>query len=294
MTGGLISGSDLGTKLGVSRAAIWQRIEFLKSLGVQIDSSDAGYQLTHPVYIPDAEAIAKKVTIPVEFISEVDSTNTMVLDSQEDGCLLTLYQRHGRGRRGRKWLAAPGYAVMMSVGVSLHYGVQDLSGLSVDVGVGICRYLGTLNIPARLKWPNDIWIADRKLGGILIEMRGDQDRAFIAIGFGMNLIKTDGIDTLIAASNDFLSKTWSDQETIALIDAIQSTAMLYTTLSYEQRAQRYREVSLLEGVEISVVGEQTELRGIAQGIDEFGRLSILTDSGIELISAGEVSVRPTE
>ena len=55
--GELISGSQLGTHLSVSRAAIWQRVEYLKSIGVKIQTSDLGYQLTHPVYLPDPSTI---------------------------------------------------------------------------------------------------------------------------------------------------------------------------------------------------------------------------------------------
>lgn len=290
--GELISGSDLGAVLSVSRAAVWQRVEYLKGLGVQIGATDFGYQLKHPIYLPDLATIQSEVGLAVDLIPEVSSTNTVVLESRVEQCLMTLYQNQGRGRRGKRWIAPPGHALMLSIGVWLDCGIQDLSGLSIDVGVSLTQALNTLGVPARLKWPNDLWINERKLAGLLIELQGDQDRTFVVLGFGLNLWPISGVDASTASISDVLNREWTDCDTAFLINQLQQTIRDYPTQASFDRIKRYNEVALLNGCEVSVTGLQRSLVGIAQGVDEFGRLCILTDGGAEYVSAGDVSVRP--
>ena len=290
--GQLMSGSDLGAILNVSRAAIWQRVDYLKMLGVQIEATDIGYQLKHPVYLPDLNIIEENVSLAVNIDPEVSSTNTLVLDARIEQCLITLYQSKGRGRRGKQWIAAPGHALMLSMGIWIDAGVQDLAGLSVDLGVSLTQTLNGLGVDARLKWPNDLWVDGRKLGGVLMELYGDHDRAFVVVGFGLNLWPTDGIDASIISISDLVDRHWGDTDTVHLINEIERTIRNYPSQTPSDRSKRYDEVGLLNGREVQVTGLQKSISGVAQGIDEFGRLCILTDSGAEYVSAGDVSVRP--
>ena len=290
--GDLISGSDLGAMLHVSRAAVWQRIAYLKALGVQIEATEQGYQLKYPVYLPDSAVIQNAVSIPVDVMPEVSSTNTLVLDSRAEQCLITLYQNEGRGRRGKQWIAAPGHALMLSVGVWIECGVQNLAGLSVDLGVFLSKSLNKLGIEARLKWPNDLWIDDRKLAGLLMELYGDQDKAFVVAGFGLNLWPTSGVDTSIASIGDVLNRPWDDADTTRLINGLRQTIQDYPNRTSADRMVDYDQVSLLNGRNICVTGAQRSVSGVAQGIDGFGRLCLLTDAGAEYLAAGDVSVRP--
>ena len=182
--GELISGSQLGANISVSRAAVWQRVEYL-SVSVLASRSDLGYRLSHTVYLPDLLTIQDHVGIEVDLLPEVCSTNTLVLESQVERCLISLYQNQGRGRRDRRWIAAPGDALMFSVGAWLDCGIQELTGLSIDVGVAICQVLNGLGVNARLKWPNDLWVHERKLAGLLMELQGDQDRTFAVMALGL-------------------------------------------------------------------------------------------------------------
>ena len=290
--GNLMSGSDLGSILNVSRAAIWQRVEYLKTLGVQIDATEIGYQLKYPVYLPDLNVIREDVSLAVDIDLEVSSTNTLVLEARLERCLITLYQSKGRGRRGKQWIAAPGHALMLSMGIWIDSGVQDLAGLSVDLGVSLTQALNGLGVDAHLKWPNDLWVDDRKLAGVLMELYGDHDRAFVVVGFGLNLWPTLGVEASIASINDLVDRQWTDIDTARLINELEQTIRNYPGQTSSDRIKRYNEVGLLNGREVQVTGVLRSISGIAQGIDEFGRLCILTDSGAEYVSAGDVSVRP--
>tara|TARA_B100000900_G_scaffold204744_1_gene173577 strand:+ start:513 stop:1433 length:921 start_codon:yes stop_codon:yes gene_type:complete len=291
-TGELISGSQLGAHLSVSRAAVWQRVEYLKSIGVKIQASDIGYQLTHPVYLPDPSKIQDLLTIQVDLMPEVCSTNTLVLESRTERCLISLYQNQGRGRRGKRWIATPGHALTFSIGVWIDRGVQDLAGLSIDVGVAICQALNGLGVKARLKWPNDLWVDERKLAGLLTELQGDQDQTFVVIGIGLNLWPTLGIDASTISIIEASNRIWSDQDTVYLINALCSAIKDYPSQIPADRINRYNEVSFLNGRDIRVTSGMGQISGIAHGIDEFGRLCILNHGWAEYVSAGDVSVRP--
>jgi BirA family transcriptional regulator, biotin operon repressor / biotin---[acetyl-CoA-carboxylase] ligase len=290
--GALISGEELGDSIGVTRAAIWQRVAYLKSLGVSISANDYGYQVQGPVYLPNADLIGASIEVPVRFEPEVSSTNTLVLESRQPQCLLTLYQKQGRGRRGRQWVAAPGAALMLSVGQWMSQGIQEIQGLSVEIGVSICHYLNALGVDVGLKWPNDLWIRDAKMAGILMEVQGDQDQTFVVLGFGLNLKQPLPVDSIVSAVDSELDRAWTDQDSAGLIESILSSIANYAATSSETRVARYGAVSVLEGRVVNVKGASSFLTGIAQGIDEFGRLCVLNQDGIHSVSAGEVSVRP--
>ena len=116
-----------------------------------------------------------------EVLSAVDSTNSRLLAGTPPpyGCAdvcLAEAQHAGRGRRGRSWMTPPGAAIAMSVGWAFRAAGRDLQALSLAVGVAAARALvrsGARGVA--LKWPNDIWFEDRKVGGILVEMRSDAE-----------------------------------------------------------------------------------------------------------------------
>ncbi len=289
-----LSGEVLGGRLGVTRAAIWQRIQYLMQLGVPIVTSDAGYRVEVPLYLPNLKCLAAELTHPVECMPEVDSTNTLLM--QGDGSnrtLFTLYQKSGRGRRGRTWVGAPGLCLMGSLARVIAIPAHGIHMLPIGVGVRICQYLNALGVPARLKWPNDLWIGDQKLAGFLCEVRGDlQDQASVVVGLGLNLYaSTDLPETAThwAAHTDVL---WTDRQTIGVIEAIETALTTDLNAGSDAMQTAYAEVSVLEGRPVTIATGIGRLEGIAQGIDTSGRLQVLTETGLQVVSAGDVSVRP--
>ncbi|MEO7549170.1 MAG: biotin--[acetyl-CoA-carboxylase] ligase, partial [Ramlibacter sp.] len=144
-----------------------------------------------------AEAIRAAVapSLPgftVEVLPQVDSTNTELMRraraGQTDPVLLVAErQTAGRGRLGRDWHSGAGDALTFSLALPL--APADWSGLSLAVGVSLAE---SLHPDIRLKWPNDLWLADRKLGGILIETasfgQAGQARRYAVVGVGINLV----------------------------------------------------------------------------------------------------------
>lgn len=196
-----VSGEALGRALGTSRSAVWKGIRRLGELGLEIEARPGrGYRLAAPLELLDAARIRAGLPAAVaarigclEVLPETSSTNAHVLAADrplgELVACLAEYQSAGRGRRGRRWLAAPGNAICLSVGGRLPAAPAEYAGLSTAVGVACAAALERAGVGTiGLKWPNDLLLDGGKLGGVLIELRGEaQGPATLAVGVGLNL-----------------------------------------------------------------------------------------------------------
>src|SRR5919197_2690941 len=135
----------------------------------------------------DAGAIALP-GIEVRVLERCASTNDLLLAAgQADVLLAAEEQTAGRGRRGRRWHAAPGTAVTFSLAKLVQRAPRELPGLALAAGVGAARALRSLGAArTALKWPNDLMIDGAKLGGILVETRSHGGATLAVIGIGIN------------------------------------------------------------------------------------------------------------
>jgi BirA family biotin operon repressor/biotin-[acetyl-CoA-carboxylase] ligase len=181
------SGEALARRLRVSRSAIWKLVGALREVGVEIQSVPRqGYRLPREVDLLDRAAIegsldelAKRAITNIDVLMTVDSTNQFLVDALPDQpssahlCTAEI-QTSGRGRRGRSWVAPFGSGICMSIAWQFAELPPQFSALSLAVGVAIVRALERFGFSGvQLKWPNDLLWQQRKLGGILIEMRGE-------------------------------------------------------------------------------------------------------------------------
>lgn len=293
-SGDVISGAVIGDALGLTRAAIWQRVEYLRSLGVPIDSSELGYRLTGGAYIPSAARLQAAVPLPVTCVAETTSTNAQVMAAHpNEQCLIAAHQRAGRGRRGRSWLGVPGRTLMLSIGLSLPLPVARLAGLSIAIGVSLCELLQSMGAPVQLKWPNDLWIGDRKLAGFLMELQGGvHDAVFVVVGLGLNLKSIDagGVDAI--SLEDVMPRAWSDADTAQVILCVEGVMRRFVMQDGQQLIDGFERVSALTGRAVNVTEGTRVYRGTMTGIDQDGALLLMTDDGVQTLMAGDVSVRP--
>lgn len=276
-----------------------------------------------------AEAIWEAVapTLPgftVEVLPQIDSTNTELMRRARAGqtepvLLVAETQSAGRGRLGRAWQGATaadvGATLTFSLGLPLR--MADWSGLSLAVGVSVVQ---SLHPDLQLKWPNDVWLHDRKLAGILIETAnnaptlatswaalppggaavalgrpgGDGIGAmrYAVIGVGINIAPRTA--TGLATPPAWLQELEPDIDTPAtllrvaapLVQAVQRFEVLGFAAFREAFLQRDalagRHVSLSDGTQ-----------GLAQGVDGSGALLVHTSAGLTRVSSAEVSVRPS-
>jgi BirA family biotin operon repressor/biotin-[acetyl-CoA-carboxylase] ligase len=158
-----------------------------------------------------AEAVWEQVfpqlpDFTVEVLPEIDSSNSELMRRARAGqheatLLVAERQTAGRGRMGRVWQSQPGDSLTFSLSLSLH--PQDWSGLSLAVGLSLAE---SLHPDVGLKWPNDLWFQDRKLGGILVEAASMGGRSQVVVGVGLNIQPrpAQGLNTAPAALSELL------------------------------------------------------------------------------------------
>ena len=290
--GGVVTETYLGKMLSASLRDIRQRLEFLLSLGLPIERSGRQYKLDAPIYIPSVKIIQVKTGLQIQYYDEVESTNTeMLRNDTKPGCVIALYQTAGRGRRGKAWTAAPGCALMFSVGRWLPTASEAMSALPIWIGIIVCQYFNLLGIQVALKWPNDLWIDNAKIAGLLIESHGNRDQSFVVVGLGINLVPTLGLDTAMSVVSNYLNQPWSDDDTAGLIIAINCAIRDFPTITPGALKNSFSAVSLLDGQLVQAHSDGVLIEGVVTGIDELGRLCIVTNTGVQYLVASDVSLR---
>ena len=207
-------------------------------------------------------------------------------------------QTAGRGRRGRQWLSPFARNIYCTVGLNRCIRAANQGLLSIVTGVALCRALRAQTVLAvRLKWPNDLLLDGRKLGGILIESRvlGDE-RFFFAIGFGLNLFMS--ADELASLDRPAISLSQaSDQELnrntllVASIEAVIAANRSFEIDGISTLMNEFADLDAYHESMVEVVCGEQRISGINRGIDESGQLRLETSRGIELFSAAEISLR---
>jgi BirA family biotin operon repressor/biotin-[acetyl-CoA-carboxylase] ligase len=315
--GRLRSGEWLAKELKVSRAAVWKAVERLRALGVEVQALPRrGYRLSNPVELLDArrigaelgpERMAQLRTLDLMF--EVDSTNSRLLGNappplgQADACLSEL-QHAGRGRRGRRWIAPFGAGVALSVAWTFSDGAGALAALSLGVGVAVARALERAGARGvALKWPNDIWLRDRKLGGVLIELRAEASGpAHVVIGVGVNVdlpaaarreIEAGGVP--VAAVADACAAVPSRNLVAgAILDELLSMLGQFEREGFAAFRDAWTALDALSGRPARVLLGRTVISGTSRGVDQEGALLLDTGDRVQRFVSGEASLRVIE
>jgi BirA family biotin operon repressor/biotin-[acetyl-CoA-carboxylase] ligase len=310
------SGADLAREFGVTRAAISKAMPKLASWGLEVSAvPGVGYRLARSIDLLDARALRRALAATIsrrvarlEVLWEIDSTNRYLLASPppppgELAVCLAEYQSAGRGRRGRRWRAPLGAALCMSAGWQFAAAPRDLAALTLAVGVVARRALAEVaELDVALKWPNDLVLDERKLGGILIELSAEaQGRCHVVTGIGVNVALPPG--SLAALSDwprgaiDLATAKRGAPPPRARLAAklIEGLAELFA--SYEEsgfapyRAE-WRAADFLNGRRVKLDDSAAPASGIARGIDGDGALLIETAGGQRRrVISGDVSVR---
>ena len=225
-------------------------------------------------------------------LPEIDSTNTELMRRARAGqteptLLVAERQTAGRGRLGRPWQSAVGDSLTFSL--SLPYAPRDWSGLSLAVGLSVAE---SLHPGIGLKWPNDLWVADCKLGGILIEAATAGGRSQVVVGIGINIRprSAEGLSTPPAALTELWPQATAGQALLRLMPPLVRTLQDFEQRGFAPLQPRFEARDVLRGREVHT-GDG--LRGQALGVGPTGALRLLQADGERLIDSSEVSVRPT-
>jgi BirA family biotin operon repressor/biotin-[acetyl-CoA-carboxylase] ligase len=308
------SGEALAAELQVSRSAIWKAAAALRNLGATVHAvRNRGYRLPaagEPLSgsrireLLGAEA-AHRVRL-IDTVWTLESTNTALLGRAlppvgSGEALLAEYQSAGRGRRGRVWMAPPGGSVCLSLSWVFGELPRDLGALGLVIGVCAVEALRRLGVAqVRLKWPNDLLINDRKLGGILLELRAESaGPAFVVIGIGLNVSLggplLEKISALGLAPVDLATAGATDVPRNALAAGLIS-AFIEGLLAFEQSGlkpfvPKWVAADALRGRPVTVTTTDAAIKGVARGIDLDGALLVETQQSLLRFITGDVSVR---
>lgn len=222
----------------------------------------------------------------VEHFDELDSTQTLarerlVTHGRTPRAIVASRQRAGRGTHGRSWHTEPDGAIACTVIWPFARGAAQMQGLSLAVGLTLAV---ALHPDVRVKWPNDLIQADRKLGGILIELSGSPCTALI--GFGINLIQPHGIDPPAIGLD---SVRHADRASLLddLLAALETALPRFEQNGFADFTADWPARDALSGRTVRVDGTYN---AIARGVDHLGRLTVETSEG--LVSLVAAQVRP--
>lgn len=228
---------------------------------------------------------------------EVDSTNSELMRRARAGALaptvlVARCQTAGRGRLGRSWSSQPGASLTFSLGTML--APTDWSGLSLAIGVALAE---ALDEAVRVKWPNDLWVEDRKLAGILVETAGsdlrEKTRA-VVVGVGLNVAPSaSGGDPAAACLQELEGDATPDDALLCMLEPLARALRQFDRHGFAPFAARFAARDALSGRSVAVQEQdRVALEGSACGVDGAGALLVHTSSGMKAVTTHEVRVRP--
>lgn len=304
-TGEVISGEAISKNLGISRSAIWKQVKNLRDLGYIITAeTNMGYRLdleNLPDRLYPFEVLptlqTKNLGHNIYWGYDIPSTNDKAKElarekAAEGTIVLAETQSKGRGRRGRAWESSPSKGIYLSVVLRPQRPLADASVYTFLGAYAVLRLCIEEDLPAQVKWPNDIYVNGKKISGILSELSAiGQDIGYIVLGIGINVNQSDFPED-IPGTSLMIEKGMmlSRKEVLAKL-------LLFLEEGYERLKNDkhwlidlMKKYSLLLDKEVVVTGG-LELQGVAEDIDNDGALIIRTEEGLVKVWAGDVSVR---
>ena len=268
-------GTALGESLGMSRAAVWKHIKKLESFGVSIDSiKGRGYKINEPLMLLEATTIKKQIRyrpIKVEVFEEIDSTHEYLktFDGKETRVCVAEKQTGGRARLNRNWFSPYAQNIYMSIRLTLDNAISELSGLSLAVGVAIAECLDEVSntdAQAKVKWPNDVYINDKKIAGCLLDVQAEaHGQCCVIIGMGVNVNMTKGSRTINQPWTSLAAegKEYIDRNRIvsALVNRIIDTTDIFSEHGLAAFTKKWDARDYLKGREVEMLHHKKPLKG---------------------------------
>lgn len=309
--GDFVSGNRLAEIMGISRVAVWGQMEKLRSQGFEFEAvRSKGYRLKVKPDVLNKGLIEAALTrnaaeLTIIAKEEVDSTNSeaerLLANGQETPfAIFSLQQNSGRGRLGRSWHSEKNGNLYSSFAFRPRVLPSKLSTFTLWMGLNICECINSFcRIESKIKWPNDILISGRKVAGILTEARMDSDETRdIVLGLGLN-VNSDAFqwpDDLkpIAISLSEAARKQIDINRLTAALAGRIIKAYQQFLAGEHQAiikEKWPKYDILKNKPISLHQGDTQIFGVAKGIDSNGALIIERPDGSRYQArAGEVTI----
>lgn len=309
--GGYVSGESISRDIGISRVAIWKAVRTLRGQGCIVEAlRHCGYRLIGNPDLPTADAVRSALRTQtlgrsLLFFREVDSTNRQLAKLADAGApegqmVVADCQSAGRGRMGRIWFSPLGVNLYFSILLRPPVGPAQIATLPLAVGCAVIRAVARIapEMPVGLKWPNDLYVGERKLGGILCEMAAETDRVshvVVGIGLNVNVRRRDLPAPLSRTATSLAIETrrmFPRAETLAEI--VNQLEPVYATWCAEGLAPFLPEIAavdLLKGRRIRIEQDGRTVEGVAGGVQTDGALLVrLPDGARTSVCSGDTHI----
>jgi BirA family biotin operon repressor/biotin-[acetyl-CoA-carboxylase] ligase len=299
-----LSGDEIASRLGISRQGLWKHIQDLKDsgydivavphLGYRLESSPDrlfALEITHGL---NTKFIAKKIHYFDYLASTMDLAMQLGIQAAPNGTLvLAESQTKGRGRLGRSWFSPKYKGIYLSLILRPKISPSTAPILTLLSAVSICEAIKkVVGLDAQIKWPNDVFICNKKISGILTEMNAEVDKVnFVVIGIGLNV--NNDKKSLIAQATSLREQAGQSISRILLLQEllcrIENNYFLLEDKGGQGIIDKWRSFSLTLGRRVKVYCQDIHIEGQAVDIDRDGGLLIRKDSGLtQKVFSGDV------
>ena len=274
---------------------------------------DGVVRLPTDVRLHDLDSIRKGLPdqLSVQLYDYIDSTNSAMLRRHEvrrhevrrhsqagaaNHLILTEFQSAGRGRRGKVWLGDYGRNIAMTLGIELQTNLNALGGLSSVVGLALLQALELEGVHAQLKWPNDVWVKEQKLAGILVELVPTKTGTLAVVGIGINADLTNAqaskIDQSVTSLRRLGASISRDDLVVAVCTSLLENFDVYSRDGFAPFLEAFDSAHCLQDQAATLVLGRESQEGIVRGVDITGGLRFEQNGVTRVVSSGEVSLRP--
>lgn len=298
-----ISGERLAQRLKISRQALWKHISKLIHKGYEIIAvPHLGYKL---ISSPDKlypweiqyNLNTKILGREIYYTEVADSTQDIAWElgtkSAKEGMIVFAeIQKKGKGRIGRKWISPAGGVYFSLLLKPDFLSIQDMPKITLLVVLG-CLYgiKKATGIECAVKWPNDIYLQGKKIGGILCETNAEVDKIhFVVVGIGINVNSKDLPSEATSLFLHLKKKLSRVEITKSILREIEICYLRAKQEGFRNLLKEWESFCFLWGKRAKVKVFNQEIEGEACGIDEKGYLLLRRDNGfVERISTGDVA-----
>ncbi len=306
---GAVSGADIAQRLGLSRAAIWARIEELRQLGYDIAASPhQGYRLLSVpdvlhaddllARLPEDQIIGRDIRVFQSTASTNDLVERLARDGLDEGVVVFAEsQTKGRGRLGRTWHSPAGKGLWFSLLLRPNLRPQAATQLTIVAATALARAIREqTGLKPEIKWPNDILLRGRKVVGILTELSAELDHVkHITLGIGVDVNqRADEFPAEMRKLATSLSieagrgVNRPDLAAAILIELDRDYRRLREG-QFARLAEEWEAQCVTLGRRVSIIVGGRAVSGRAESLDDDGALLLRTEHGrLERIIGGDV------
>jgi len=306
---GPLSGEAISTEMGMTRSAVWKHINELRMMGYDISSSQKeGYRLTRtsskllPYEIHkklQTQVIGKKMRYIENTPSTINVGKQLTTDSDigklHGMVIIAEEQTGGVGRMGRAWVSPSG-GIWITIILKPHMPVDHIFMITMAGSIAVARAIRKeYDIGALIKWPNDVFIGNKKVAGLLLELSAEADvvhHALLSIGIDVNVPISNFSPELQDRITSISIELGHEVDRAALLARIlkefESRFLLVESGEYDTIIQEWKSISCTLENRVQIRTLKNSFEGDAVDIDEFGALIIRKENGrLERVIAGD-------